>query len=252
MPETIFGLTAEQVERLRALLAAYDTGRLERTPAQRPAALQYFQYDLPIPVENTESEAIPAYGVMQISDGSLGSADEGTAIRVRKPISASVGGAFALLHLINGPEEIAANGFGVAFAALSPRKALYDFATDGALSGTRFVGIVAGSWKLRKQRPGFYVVGPSTTEEVYVQRAVYGLGVRRITSSGGTNTIDGRGYNCAILEVDTDSGLLLQHVTTAGDDLDSSGSPSALWPAESSLTGRFRLASAGGLTGTVP
>lgn len=107
---------------------------------------------LPVIVRNDSGEAIPSFGVMQVSGAE---AENGTSVvTVVKPTGASG------QYLLNGPHAIPAsapNNYGKGWRAFGLR-AQYDSA-DGTPALGESWGPESGSWKLHKDVEKFVVVG---------------------------------------------------------------------------------------------
>jgi hypothetical protein len=108
---------------------------------------------------NDSGEEIPAYGLLRPTGAvTLG---YGLAITVSKPNADSMDGI-----LVNGPDPVAIDGYGACTADL-PTLALYDTA-DGTPAVTETWGSGNASWKLRKNKTGFLVIGGAASGVVYV------------------------------------------------------------------------------------
>lgn len=113
--------------------------------------------------KNTSGMAVPARGIIQITDAlTIGRARVLKAVR---PINES---ADKLLYYINGPTQIANNKTGQATRGLTATWALFDQA-DGTPEFGEEWGARNGTFKLRKGEKGFIIVGePNDDHEVLV------------------------------------------------------------------------------------
>lgn len=124
-------------------------------PAQVPGA-QYFN----IPFRNDSGETIPAFAVMRVTGAAgLGSIP---VITVAKPSTD-----FKRRYLVNGPFPVSgASGqyvFGLGTWAEQSAYVLYDDANTPAY-GEEW-GPSSGSWKIKKYRYGFHIIGGATGGE---------------------------------------------------------------------------------------
>lgn len=115
----------------------------------------------PVPFKNESGETIPAYGVMRITGVSTGQSVP--VITVAKPSST-----FQRLYLVNGPLQVSGDssrsdlrGFGT--WAEGAAFVLYDDASTPAY-GDEW-GPQNGSWEIKKNRYGFFVIGGATGGE---------------------------------------------------------------------------------------
>lgn len=111
----------------------------------------------PVPFRNDSGETIPAYGVMRVTGvAGLGSIPT---ITVDKPSTT-----FQRLYLVNGPFQVSGtsgqNKFGLGTWAEGAAYVLYDDANTPAY-GEEW-GPSASSWKIKKNRYGFFVIGGAT------------------------------------------------------------------------------------------
>lgn len=135
----------EQVDRT-------DLSTQRNPPTQVPGALFY-----PIPFRNDSGETIPAFAVMRVLPSvSLGSIPM---IAVGKPNST-----FKRRYLVNGPFPVSGasgqNTFGLGTWADQSAYVLYDDANTPA-EGEEW-GPSNGSWKIKKYRYGFHILGGAT------------------------------------------------------------------------------------------
>ena len=106
--------------------------------------------------KNTESqEAVPAYGVMRVIKGTT--SGKRTLYEIGKP---SID--FQRFYLVNGDEEVAAGAYGCGKWLDEAGLVLYDEFPPAVDVGQSW-GAKNDSWALVKNRPGFTVIGESTT-----------------------------------------------------------------------------------------
>ena len=111
----------------------------------QPGTSKWFNR-FPHVVQNASGTDAPPYAVLQITGAAAVSADE--VYTVTQP-----NGATKAKYLLNGPQAIAAGGYGAA-TDVYPATA----AGTGATSGAEW-GPVAGSWTLSPNGKGFLILG---------------------------------------------------------------------------------------------
>lgn len=158
-----------------------------------------------VAVTNAAGSACPAFGLARPTGGG----DDAT-YTIDQP---NVDGGFAW---VNGPFQIAAGGGG-AVHATGPFFALYD-SGDGTPAVGELWGAGNGSWKLRKGKAGFRVVGDPDTSVTLVPVERVSLS-SPLTTKGdiwGYNTADARipvGTNGQVLTADSAESLGVKWAT---------------------------------------
>lgn len=169
----------------RELLDAVDF-RLRHSREENQPGADAFQ----IPFRNDSNETIPAYGVMRVTG--VVTTQSVPVITVAKPSSTFQG-----LYLVNGPLAVASSGEQPSWGTWADQAGfvLYDNANTPAL-GEEW-GPSDGSWKIKKYRYGFTILGaPASGIVGVVQRqvtTVYGQtdGAINKGSSGTVSIYDG-------------------------------------------------------------
>jgi hypothetical protein len=125
-----------------------------------------------IPFRNDSAETAPAYAVMRITNSSALTATSPFFLTIAKPDSTLYG-----LYLINGPDEVANNGFGRGHFHLQEGEWNYArYFTGGSAPSTgESWGVTDGQWYLRQHGPGFLILGGPLAGNGFVNVLQYTL-----------------------------------------------------------------------------
>jgi hypothetical protein len=172
-------------------------------------------------IKNAGGTAVPEYGLVRVT----GVDADNELLEVQQP------NAEGQDVLVNGPTQIPAGGYGSAYDDWLV-DALYE-SGDGTPAVGEYWGAAASSYKLRKGRFGFQIVGGPTAGRVMARRLGRGLDVRK-NSTGSVfrqprlNLIEGSGISLTVAE-DTTNGEVDVTVAASGSGVtvrEQDGSPS--------------------------
>ena len=198
--------------------------RVESMPIEKPRERK------PVPdrnytrvmFRNDYAGTLPAYGVLRVTGATTVSDD--TFFTVDRPDTS-----FARLYLVNGPEDVADDGFGWGTWLWHADWVLYDDASTPAFGESW--GPQASSFKLKKWRYGFTIWGAATggdTDRVmasqdWVSRFLFTAN-EDIAADGGTGAVSIRDGNRADTSLDL-SGV----VNDTGLQIDNGARGEARW-----------------------
>jgi hypothetical protein len=148
-----------------------------------------------LPVRNSESETIPAFGVMQVE--SLEVSGDQLVFVVGKPDGTGKP------ILFNSYLPIAASGKGSGTADF-PAPGLFDDADGAPAAGTNY-GPVSGSWKLKKNNAGFQAMGAELANIADVTLFLSALGGVQIGKTDASHAKGATGTISVYSDASTDT-----------------------------------------------
>lgn len=147
----LYGFNETDVVRISSAVRAVEGS--PRAVSSPRGGRAYVPQTLWVPFRNDATETAPAYGVLRITG--MATVDDSTVYTVGKPNTT-----FLRLYLVNGSEEVEANGYGFATLLGFPARVLYE---SGTPAYGESWGPANGQWSLKKWRYGFTVMGGNDT-----------------------------------------------------------------------------------------
>jgi len=183
--DELIGLTEEDHAALARLLAAFESGSLNRKP-DRKLPTKYRVYEA-IPFINASGQTIPAYGLVRVTTPTTVDGEMITNV-------AAVDATYRWRYLVNGPDDVdsASGSRGWGTWAFDRDKILYD-TTATPVQGEHW-GPKDATFKLFQHRPGFIVDGcyDATNGWLWAQQVIPGE-VRVQNDDGGGALAGGSG-----------------------------------------------------------
>lgn len=208
-------------ERIAESVRAHEAGLNGRHIEKRPKPPRDYVAQR---FRNDSGETAPAYGVLRVT-GTYD--DDGVIIyTIGKPDTS-----FARLYLVNGPNDVADDGFGWGTWLWHADWVLYDDGNTPAY-GEEW-GPSNASWKVAKNRPGFYIWGGATggTRDIVKASQKFAETVLGKADAAIDNATSGtvRVY-IGTPGSETDSGLTISSAYNKGPDIADEAWVTVSWP----------------------
>lgn len=199
----VYGFGASDVDRIAKVVSIVE-GKAGANSFLRSAA-QDKNY-AKVPFKNSNAGTAPAFGVLRVTGTTA--VDQFNFLTIDQPDST-----YRWLYLVNGTEDVPANGYGWGTWLWHGGRVLYGSGTPAY--GNEY-GPTASAWTLQPNAPGFYIQGgQDTTLTTCIAVQVVPGELRVKNDTGGDIAAAGSGTFSIYSDPSTDTGLNI----TANNDM---------------------------------